>query len=199
MLSRSAFRSALQLRAASHRAPAMLASAVAYASLGGVRSVQDYRNPRSSKFSMTKIVGTIGPVSESQEMLQKLTTEGLRIMRINFSHAEFDEAAMRIENLRKCRGVHASQDFNLRAVLHDTKGPEIRTGKMKGGNKVLLETGKELVLTTDPAFETEGTPDKIYVTYKALADTLSVGDTVLLADGLIRLTVVAVEASGDVR
>lgn len=194
MLSRSAFRSALQLRA-----PSALASAVANASLGGVRSVQDYRNPRSSKFSMTKIVGTIGPVSESAEMLQKLTTEGLRIMRINFSHAEFDEAAMRIENLRKCRGVHASQDFNLRAVLHDTKGPEIRTGKMKGGNKVLLETGKEIVLTTDPAFETEGTADKIYVTYKALADTLSVGDTVLLADGLIRLTVVAVEASGDVR
>ncbi|KAE9201011.1 Pyruvate kinase [Phytophthora fragariae] len=153
-----------------------------------------WKNPRSSKFSMTKIVGTIGPVSEQLDMLQKLTNEGLRIMRINFSHAEYDEALLRVNNLRACRGVHAEGQakFNLRAVLHDTKGPEIRTGKMLDGKKIRLEKGKSVVLTTDPAFEVQGTADKFYVTYQQLAETVKVGDTVLLSDGLIRLTCTAV-------
>ncbi|KAG2786158.1 Pyruvate kinase [Phytophthora cactorum] len=153
-----------------------------------------YKNPRSSKFSMTKIVATIGPVSEQLDMLQKLTDEGLRIMRINFSHAEYDEALLRVTNLRSCRGVHAEGQakFNLRAVLHDTKGPEIRTGKMRDGKKITLESGKSVVLTTDPAFELEGTADKFYVTYQQLAETVKVGDTVLLSDGLIRLTCTSV-------
>ncbi|TYZ57950.1 hypothetical protein PybrP1_002019 [[Pythium] brassicae (nom. inval.)] len=162
--------------------------------------LEGYKNPRSNKFSMTKIVGTIGPVSESAEMTQRLVDEGLRIMRINFSHAEYDEALMRINHLRASRGVHWSptHNFNLRSVLLDTKGPEIRTGKMKDGKKVLLETGKEVTLTTDPAFESSGTADKIFVTYDKLAATVKVGDTVLLADGLITLTAVHV-AGGDVR
>ncbi|KAE9040313.1 Pyruvate kinase [Phytophthora rubi] len=153
-----------------------------------------WKNPRSSKFSMTKIVGTIGPVSEQLDMLQKLTNEGLRIMRINFSHAEYDEALLRVNNLRACRGVHAEGQakFNLRAVLHDTKGPEIRTGKMLDSKKIRLEKGKSVVLTTDPAFEVQGTADKFYVTYQQLAETVKVGDTVLLSDGLIRLTCTAV-------
>lgn len=130
-------------------------------------------------------------------MTQKLVEEGLRIMRINFSHAEYDEALNRINNLRNSRGVHwsASHDFNLRAVLLDTKGPEIRTGKMKDGKKIRLETGKEIVLTTDKAFEVEGTPEKIYVTYEALTTTVKVGDTILLSDGLIDLTAVSVEGN----
>ncbi|KAH7491429.1 Pyruvate kinase [Phytophthora ramorum] len=153
-----------------------------------------YKNPRSSKFSMTKIVATIGPVSEQMDMLQKLTNEGLRIMRINFSHAEYDEALLRVNNLRACRGVHAEgkAQLNLRAVLHDTKGPEIRTGKMLDGKKIRLEKGKSVVLTTDSAFELKGTADKFFVTYQELPQTVQVGDTVLLSDGLIRLTCTAV-------
>jgi pyruvate kinase len=159
--------------------------------------LEAYKNPRSDKFSMTKVVGTIGPVSESPEMTQRLTDEGLRIMRINFSHAEYDEALLRINNLRACRGVHwsPSHNFNLRAVLLDTKGPEIRTGKMKDGKKIKLETGKEITLTTDPAFENIGTVDKIYITYDKLSTTVKVGDTVLLSDGLIHLTAVKVEGN----
>lgn len=160
-----------------------------------------YKNPRSEKFSMTKIVATIGPSSESPEITQKLTDEGLRIMRINFSHAEHNEALMRIDNLRACRGVHwsPSHNFNLRAVLLDTKGPEIRTGKMRDGKKIRLEAGSHITLTTDDAFKADGTSDKIYVTYQALTDTVEVGDTVLLSDGLIRLTVVEIVSGTDVR
>ncbi|KAJ0400800.1 hypothetical protein ATCC90586_008087 [Pythium insidiosum] len=160
-----------------------------------------YRNPRSDKFSMTKIVGTIGPVSEDAETLQRVTDEGLRIMRINFSHAEYDEALLRMKNLRACRGVHWSPEhnYNLRAVLLDTKGPEIRTGKMRDGKKIRLEAGKEIVLSTDAAVENDGTPEKIYVTYDKLATTVQPGDTVLLADGLIHLTVLEVESDKEVR
>ncbi|GLE07288.1 hypothetical protein PINS_up017418 [Pythium insidiosum] len=160
-----------------------------------------YKNPRSNKFSMTKIVGTIGPASESFEMTQRLTDEGLRIMRINFSHAEYEDARVRIENLRATRGVHWSptHNYNLRAVLLDTKGPEIRTGKMRGGQKIRLEAGKEIVLTTDEAFKDDGTPEKIYITYKQLAQTVKPGDTVLIADGLFRLTVLKVESQQEVR
>ncbi|GAB9468793.1 hypothetical protein Gpo141_00006100 [Globisporangium polare] len=169
--------------------------ASAVASTRSFSRLEAYKNPRSDKFSMTKIVGTIGPVSESPEMTQRLTDEGLRIMRINFSHAEYDEALLRINNLRACRGVHwsPSHNFNLRAVLLDTKGPEIRTGKMTDGKKIRLETGKEITLTTDPAFENIGTVDKIYITYDKLATTVKVGDTVLLSDGLIHLTAIKVE------
>uniref|UniRef100_A0AAV1UV78 Pyruvate kinase n=1 Tax=Peronospora matthiolae TaxID=2874970 RepID=A0AAV1UV78_9STRA len=160
----------------------------------GLSTSELYKNPRSSKFSMTKIVATVGPVSEQKATLQQLTNEGLRIMRINFSHAEYDEALLRIQNLRACRGVHAQgqSTFNLRAVLHDTKGPEIRTGKMLDGKKIFLEKGKTVVLTTDAEFELKGTADKFYVTYKQLTETVKVNDTVLLSDGLIRLTCVAV-------
>ncbi|KAJ0392273.1 hypothetical protein ATCC90586_011157 [Pythium insidiosum] len=160
-----------------------------------------YKNPRSNKFSMTKIVGTIGPASESFEMTQRLTDEGLRIMRINFSHAEYEDARVRIENLRATRGVHWSptHNYNLRAVLLDTKGPEIRTGKMRGGQKIRLDAGKEIVLTTDEAFKDDGTPEKIYISYTRLAQTVKPGDTVLIADGLFRLTVLKVESDREVR
>ncbi|CCI50362.1 unnamed protein product [Albugo candida] len=151
---------------------------------------------------MTKIVGTIGPVSESPDMTQKLVDEGLRIMRINFSHAEHSEALQRIHNLRACRGVHSESQntFNLRAVLLDTKGPEIRTGKMKNGKKVLLETGKEILLTNNKEFQEQGTAERIYITYPHLVDTVKSGDTVLLSDGLIRLNAIHVDkAKNEIR
>jgi pyruvate kinase len=106
----------------------------------------------------------------------------------------FIDSITGISNLRGCKGVHwtSKHNFNLRAVLLDTKGPEIRTGKIKDGNKVLLEAGKELILTTDEEFKTSGTAEKIYITYKALCRTVKPGDVVLLSDGLIRLTVLDV-------
>lgn len=159
-----------------------------------IEKIDTYRNPKSERFSMTKIVATVGPVSESSEVLQQLTHEGLRIMRLNFSHAEHNEALQRIEVLRSCRGVHSKHNFNLRAVLLDTKGPEIRTGKMKDGNKVLLQTGNEITLTNDEAAKDCGTKEKIYITYKSLSTTVKQGDMILLSDGLIRLTVLHVNS-----
>lgn len=124
----------------------------------------------------------------------------MRLHRTVSHHACLSIQRTGINNLRACRGVHWSptHNFNLRAVLLDTKGPEIRTGKMKDGKKIRLETGNEITLTTDRAFETIGTADKIYVTYDKLATTVKVGDTVLLSDGLIHLTAIHVDGN-DVR
>merc|ERR1719410_2311224 len=93
-------------------------------------------------------------------------------MRINFSHATYDEATLRMNNLRSAHGVHShgGKDFNLRAVLLDTQGPEIRTGKMVGDEKILLEQGNECVVTTNKDFANQGTAEKFYVNYEKLSE-----------------------------
>ncbi|CAK4082181.1 unnamed protein product [Aphanomyces euteiches] len=156
-----------------------------------------FKNAQGETFSMTKIVGTIGPVSEDAKTTQALVNAGLKIARINFSHATYEEAELRSVNLRAARGVHSAHgsDFNLRSVLLDTQGPEIRGGSFADGNKVTLQKGDKITLTTDEAYKKNSTKDLLYVTYTKLATTVSVGDTVLLDDGLISLSVESVDAS----
>eukprot|EP00968_Pinguiococcus_pyrenoidosus_P023956 scaffold4124_cov252-Pinguiococcus_pyrenoidosus.AAC.3 len=126
-------------------------------------------------------------------MLQKCVTAGLRVMRLNFSHATFEEAELRMTNLRKAKGAHSrglSLSRNLRAILLDTKGPEIRTGNMKGG-EVELVAGQTVTLTIDESFRENGTSEKLYQTYEELPQSVDVGGTILLDDGLIQLTVLS--------
>uniref|UniRef100_A0A7S2W1R6 Pyruvate kinase n=1 Tax=Mucochytrium quahogii TaxID=96639 RepID=A0A7S2W1R6_9STRA len=179
------------LRKVGRASPALVQHANKMMAVRGL-SGAEYKDPRGDMFSMTKVVGTIGPTSEQLDVLQKLTNEGLRIMRMNFSHATYEEATLRMTNLRKCRGVHShghGRDYNLRAVLLDTQGPEIRCGKMEGDEKIVLEAGKQVIVTTDTEFETNGSSDKFYCNYAKLGETVKPGDTILLDDGLIRLTV----------
>ena len=78
----------------------------------------------------TKIIGTIGPASETEEILTNLMNAGLNVCRINFSHGGYTENAEKIENIKKCR-----DRLNLPiAMALDTKGPEIRTGKQESGD-----------------------------------------------------------------
>ncbi|OQS06151.1 pyruvate kinase [Thraustotheca clavata] len=152
-------------------------------------------------FSMTKIVGTVGPVSENAKTTQELTNAGLKIMRINFSHATYDEAHLRMSHLRASKGVHAKhtgKEFNVRAVLLDTQGPEIRGGVFPE-KKINLTKGDNITLTTDLQYKEASTKDMLYVTYEQLPATVKVNDTVLLDDGLISLTVKSIDvASGQV-
>jgi pyruvate kinase len=134
----------------------------------------------------TKIVCTIGPKSESKEMLTKLVENGMNVMRLNFSHGDFAEHGSRISTLRE---ICQETGKNV-AVLLDTKGPEIRTVKLANGDDVLLEAGQEFTLTTDQRVVGDNT--KVAVTYEGLTKDLAVGNTVLLDDGLIALTVKSV-------
>ncbi len=135
----------------------------------------------------TKIVCTIGPKSESKEMLQKLANAGMNVMRLNFSHGDFEEHGGRITKLRE---IMAETGKKL-AILLDTKGPEIRTKKLQNGEDVILEAGQEFTLTTDQDFV--GNKHAVAVTYPEIVNDLKAGDTVLLDDGLIGLEVISIE------
>lgn len=135
----------------------------------------------------TKIVCTIGPASESVENLTKLVNAGMNVMRLNFSHGDFDEHGGRIKNIRE---VTKATGKNV-AILLDTKGPEIRIGKLKVEPIDLVE-GETLVLTTE---EILGDKDRISVTYDKLPNDVSIGSTILIDDGLIGLSVTDVQGT----
>ncbi len=139
------------------------------------------------KIKMTKVVCTIGPKSESKEMLTKLVESGMNVMRLNFSHGDFEEHGARIKNIREVM----KETGKYIAIMLDTKGPEIRTGKLENGEDVLLKAGNKIVITTDYSFV--GNADKISVSYPGITKDLKAGDTILLDDGLIGLTVDKIE------
>ncbi|RSL32963.1 pyruvate kinase [Salibacterium salarium] len=138
----------------------------------------------------TKIVCTIGPASESPEMLRKLMDAGMNVARLNFSHGDFAEHKARVDAIRE---IAAETGKNV-GILLDTKGPEVRTHTMKDGAVNLVE-GQELIVSPD---EVEGTEEKISVTYPGIADDLEPGKKILLDDGLIELEVLET-AGKDIR
>ena len=92
----------------------------------------------------TKIICTMGPSSDSREVMKSLMESGMDIARFNFSHGTHEEQKKRLDQLKSLR---EELDLPVAALL-DTKGPEIRTGLLEGGRKVSLAEGQEYVLTT---------------------------------------------------
>lgn len=135
----------------------------------------------------TKIVCTIGPSSESLEKLKELIEAGMNVARLNFSHGDFEEHGNRIKNIR----LASSELKKSTAILLDTKGPEIRTGKLKEEPIELVQDGR-LILTTE---DIPGDAERISITYKNLPQDVHIGSTILIDDGLIGLTVVGVSGS----
>ncbi|WP_020007531.1 pyruvate kinase [Salinicoccus albus] len=129
----------------------------------------------------TKIVATIGPASESPDMLERLIEAGMNVARLNFSHGDHEEHRARIENIRAA----ADRLGKTVAILLDTKGPEIRTHAMENG-EINLERGQEIVVSMD---EVTGTRNKFSVTYPGLIDDVNTSDRILLDDGLLELKI----------
>lgn len=135
----------------------------------------------------TKIVCTIGPSSESLENIKKLIMAGMNVARLNFSHGDYEEHGGRIKTIRQ-----ASAELGKSiAILLDTKGPEIRTGKLKE-EPIELVQDELITLTTE---EILGDTDRISITYQDLPNDVEVGSTILIDDGLIGLTVVDVQGT----
>ena len=135
----------------------------------------------------TKIVCTIGPSTEKVETLKELIKAGMNVARINFSHGGFEEQVEKVENVKKAReelGVPV-------ALMLDTKGPEIRTGKLQEG-KVMLETGSQISLVTE---EIMGDVSKTTVSYKDLYKEVSEGTVILIDDGSIETRVNKIEGT----
>ena len=133
----------------------------------------------------TRIVCTIGPASEDEKMLRKLILAGMNVMRLNFSHGDFEEHGGRIKTARKL-GKELSKNI---AILLDTKGPEIRTGNFVGG-QTEFKKGQVSVITTE---DIEGTSDRFTITYKELYKDVKPGGFILVNDGQVELLVDHVE------
>lgn len=132
----------------------------------------------------TKIVATIGPASESQEMLEKLIHAGMDVCRINFSHGTHEGARTQVENIRAV----AEKLGTSTAILQDLSGPKIRIGDFYQ-ERVMLKKGSLFTLITKPCV---GDETKAFVNYKTLPKEVKKGDTILLDDGKKNLEVISV-------
>lgn len=132
-----------------------------------------------------KIVATLGPSCNTEEMFLKLVDAGLDVVRLNFSHGTQEQKSGLIRMVRK---VSADVGKPL-CILADLQGPKIRTGKLKDHKAVTLVAGEKI--TISPKVE-EGTSRRIGTIFPTLAENLEPGSRVLLSDGLIELTVTAI-------
>ncbi|MFQ7052457.1 pyruvate kinase [Clostridium fessum] len=137
---------------------------------------------RNDRMKKTKIVCTMGPNTDNREIMKELALNGMDVARFNFSHGDHAEHKHRLEILDSVR-----EELGIPiASLLDTKGPEIRTGKLKDGKKVTLKEGDLYTLTTE---EIVGDETRGYINYAGLAEDVKPGDRILIDDGLIELHV----------
>ena len=135
----------------------------------------------------TKIVCTIGPASESEEILIGLCRAGMNVARLNFSHGTHAEHLQRIETIKKVR-----QELELPiAIMLDTKGPEYRIKTFENG-KITLSDGDDFTFTTEDVIGNERT---VSVSYPYLTEELTAGDIILLNNGLLSFEVVNIQGS----
>lgn len=151
---------------------------------GKIPSVNDQLPPK------TKIICTIGPNTKSQESLEALSRAGMNVVRMNFSHGDHEYHGGVIHNIRQV--CHDTR--RVCGVMLDTKGPEIRTWKLADGKDVKLVSGQTFTLTTD--LSVVGDATKVAVQYTNLPRVLAVGNRILIDDGLIAMTVTAVDVVG---
>jgi pyruvate kinase len=134
----------------------------------------------------TKILCTLGPATETPEMIASLLDAGMNAVRLNFSHGTHEQHAANVERVRA-----AAKDRDRGVpIIADLQGPKVRTGKLEGGKPIPISTGQELTLTPE---EIMGTRVRVSIDYAALAQDVFPGDRVLLADGAVRLEVVRLE------
>jgi pyruvate kinase len=139
----------------------------------------------------TKIVATIGPASRDPETLVRMIEAGMDVARLNYSHGSPEEHA---ENIQRIRDA-SSRAGRPVAVLQDLPGPKLRVGPLEG-DRAELATGKRLEIVCNTEFE--GNKKRMSVEWPGLAEALSPGETVYLADGLVRLVVESVNVESGI-
>ena len=161
---------------------------------GGQTSILDNGDVRLDGSFKSKIICTLGPVSRTVDVLEKMLRAGMSVARFNFSHGSHEYHQETLDNLRTACANTGIQC----GVLLDTKGPEIRTGMLACGGPVMLEAGNEVILTTD--YEFRGSAEKIAVSYPDLAKDVAPGSKILCADGSVTFTVLECDvAKGEVK
>lgn len=136
----------------------------------------------------TKIICTIGPASDNEEMLGKLADAGMNMARLNFSHGTHEEHLKKIKLVKQLnakRGLHIG-------IMMDTKGPEIRVGKMEN-DRVEFEKGEYVKVVRE---DVEGNKERFHINCPELYDDISVGDKLLVNDGKLTMTVTDKDEEG---
>ena len=132
----------------------------------------------------TKIIATIGPSSRSQRVLRRMINAGMNVARLNLSHGSYEDHGEVINRIRSL-----SKDMNKPvAILFDLQGPKIRTGKLQSEKPVMLKRNGSISITTK---KVSGTQELVSTTYANLVKDVKKDETLLLADGLIKLKVVS--------
>ncbi len=134
---------------------------------------------QSVLYNKTKIIATMGPATSDIDMIKKIIIAGVDVCRINFSHGDWDT---HLDIVKKIRQVNEELGTHV-AILGDLQGPKLRIGEVEG-NKMLLEKGKIMKLTTKATVSKDNI---IYVKYSTLARDVKVGERVLLDDGKLEL------------
>jgi pyruvate kinase len=136
----------------------------------------------------TKIICTVGPATDNDNVMREMMLSGMNVARFNFSHGDYETHKMRYDQVVRLR-----EELGLPiATLLDTKGPEIRLGNFAGGNPVTINEGDIFTLTTE---DVDGTAERASITYKGLPADLAPGRSVLINDGAIELKVEKITAT----
>lgn len=161
---------------------------------GGYITLETVQADHTAANRRTKIFCTLGPACWEVPQLEQMIEAGMNVARFNFSHGDHEGHKKCLDRLRQ-----AAKNMNQNvAVLLDTKGPEIRTGFFAGGAKsITLTKGEQLILTND--YDFKGNNKKIACSYEKLASSVNPGQSILVADGSLVLTVISCdETTGEV-
>ncbi|KAF9571025.1 Pyruvate kinase [Mortierella alpina] len=140
----------------------------------------------------SSIICTIGPKTNSVEMITALRREGMNIVRMNFSHGTYEYHQSVIDNTRKSVAEHSGRAI---AIALDTKGPEIRTGLMAGGVDVPFAAGHEMIFSTDDQYAEASTDKVLYIDYKNITKVMRPGKIIYIDDGVMSFKVLEVNES----
>ncbi len=143
------------------------------------------RTKRARK--MTKVVATMGPATESEDVLRDMFHAGMNVARLNMSHGDHADHLRRLQTLRKL----SKEMERPIAILADLQGPKIRTGRLVGGTPVEWKVGAKTVITVAEC--PNGTADRVGTTYDGLAKDVIPGNVLLVDDGKMRLLVESVD------
>ncbi len=139
-------------------------------------------SPETAPLRRAKIICTLGPSCNTEATIRGLLNVGMDVARLNFSHGKHEDHASCIQMLRQA----AAAEGRTICILQDLQGPKIRTGKLKGGSAVTLQTGSTVTITTR---EIDGTAELISTSFKSLPNEVHTGARILLSDGKIELRV----------
>lgn len=137
----------------------------------------------------TSIIATIGPKTNSVEMITKLRTAGVNVVRMNFSHGSYEYHQSVIDNTR---AAAAQSDGRPLAIALDTKGPEIRTGNMLNDTDIKIPAGHCMQITTDPEWANKCDDKVMYVDYANLPSVIDAGKPIYVDDGILSFRVISI-------